>query len=91
MAIRDTRNNVFFERPSSGQWHHYAIVLDTTAPAAQQIVPYVDGKTVAYTKTAEGTGAGAFANSTLNFMSRAAQQLFSGVATSTTWRSTTVP
>ncbi len=73
----DTRNNVFFERPTTGQWHHYAIVLDTTAPAAQQITPYVDGKAIAYTKTAEGTGSGAFANSMLNFMSRGGQQLFS--------------
>ena len=72
----DTRNNAFFARPSTGQWHHYAFVLDTAAPAAQQITPYVDGKAVAYTKTAEGTGSGAFANSTLNFMSRAGQQLF---------------
>jgi hypothetical protein len=72
----DTRNNAFFERPSTGQWHHYAIVLDSSAAAAQQITPYVDGKATAYTKTAEGTGSGAFANSTLNFMSRAAQQLY---------------
>ena len=31
------RNNVFFTRPSAGAWHHYAFVLDTTAPAANQI------------------------------------------------------
>jgi hypothetical protein len=73
----DTRNNVFFARPSTGQWHHYAIVLDTTAPKQQQITPYVDGKAAAYTKTAEGTGSGAFASSVLNFMSRGGQQLFS--------------
>ena len=40
----DSRNNVFFARPSAGAWHHYAFVLDTAAPAAQQITPYVDGK-----------------------------------------------
>jgi PKD repeat protein len=72
----DTRNDAYFERPSVGQWHHYAFVLDSTAPAATQIVPYVDGKAVTYTKAATGTGSGAFANSTLNFMSRGGTQFF---------------
>jgi YD repeat-containing protein len=66
----DSRNNVFFTRPSAGAWHHYALVLDTTAPAATQITPYVDGNPVTYTKTASGTGAGSFANALLHFMSR---------------------
>jgi PKD repeat protein len=70
------RNNVFFTRPSAGQWHHYAFVMDSTATADKQITPYVDGKAVAFTKTASGTGAGAFANSSLYFMSRAAGSLF---------------
>ena len=72
----DTRNDVYFERPSAGQWHHYAFVLNASAPAETQITPYVDGKTVAYTKAAQGTGSGAFANSTLNFMSRAGSAFF---------------
>ncbi len=76
IGIADTRNNVFFTRPSAGQWHHYAFALDSTAPAAQQITPYVDGQPVTYTKTATGTGAGAFANSTLYLMSRAGTGLF---------------
>ncbi len=71
-----SRNTVYFERPSAGQWHHYAFVLDTSAPAAQQITPYVDGKAVSYQKMDSGTGAGNFANSTLNFMSRGASELF---------------
>ena len=71
-----SRNNVFFARPTAGQWHHYAFVLDTSAPAAQQITPYVDGKAVTYTKLDSGTGAGNFANSTLNLMSRAGSALF---------------
>jgi YD repeat-containing protein len=71
-----SRNTAYFERPSAGQWHHYAFVLDTSAPAAQQITPYVDGKAVAYQKGDSGTGAGNFANSTLNFMSRATTGLF---------------
>jgi PKD repeat protein len=70
------RNNVFFARPTAGQWHHYAFVLDTNAPAAQQITPYVDGKAIAYTKLDSGIGAGSFANSTLNLMSRAGSSLF---------------
>ncbi|TMK56776.1 MAG: PKD domain-containing protein [Actinobacteria bacterium] len=76
IGVADSRNNAFFARPSAGQWHHYALVLDTTAPAAQQITPYVDGQPVAYTKTADGTGAGNFANSTLFLMSRGGQSLF---------------
>jgi PKD repeat protein len=71
-----SRNNVYFNRPSAGQWHYYAFVLNSTAPAAEQITPYVDGKAVAYTKTASGTGAGTFANSSLNFMSRGTNSLF---------------
>jgi YD repeat-containing protein len=71
-----SRNNAYFERPSAGAWHHYTLVLDTTAPAAQQVVPYVDGQPVAYAKTASGTGAGNFANSSLFFMSRNAAALF---------------
>src|SRR5205085_2130241 len=67
---------VFFARPSAGVWHHYAFVLDTTASAAQQITPYVDGKAVTYTKLDSGTGAGNFANSSLYLMSRAAAGLY---------------
>src|SRR5215218_5364085 len=70
------RNNVFFTRPSAGQWHHYAFVMDSAAAAAEEIKPYVDGKAVSFTKTASGTGAGNFANSSLNFMSRAASSLY---------------
>ncbi len=70
------RNNVFFTRPSAGQWHHYAFVMDSSVAAADQIKPYVDGKAVAFTKTASGTGAGNFANSSLNFMSRATSALY---------------
>jgi len=71
-----SRNNAYFARPSAGAWHHYAFVLDSAAPAAQQVVPYVDGKAVPYEKTASGTGAGSFAKSTLYFMSRNATSLF---------------
>jgi PKD repeat protein len=71
-----SRNNAFFTRPAAGSWHHYAIVLDTSAPAAQQITPYMDGAPVTFTKTESGTGAGNFANSTLYFMSRAGANLF---------------
>ncbi len=76
IGVAETRNNAFFARPSAGQWHHYAFAFDATAPATQQVVPYVDGQPVNYTKTASGTGAGNFANSTLYLMSRAGQGLF---------------
>jgi YD repeat-containing protein len=72
----ESRNNVYFARPSAGAWHHYALVFDTTAPAAQQIIPYVDGKPIAYEKLNAGIGAGKFANSTLSLMSRNASALF---------------
>jgi PKD repeat protein len=72
----ESRNTAYFTRPSAGQWHHYAIVMDATAPAAEQVIPYVDGQVVPYVKTKSGTGAGNFANSTLYFMSRAASALF---------------
>ncbi len=71
-----SRNNVFFARPSAGAWHHYAFVLNTTATASQQILPYVDGQAVSFVKGSSGTGAGNFANSTLNFMSRNGSSLF---------------
>ena len=71
-----SRNNAYFARPDAGAWHHYAFVLDSAAPAAQQVIPYVDGQAVPFTKTASGTGAGNFAKSTLYFMSRAASSLF---------------
>jgi PKD repeat protein len=71
-----SRNNAFFTRPSAGKWHYYAFVLNSAAPASEEVVPYVDGKPVSYAKTASGTGAGAFANSSLNFMSRGASSLF---------------
>ena len=76
LGMSGSRNNAFFARPSAGAWHHYAFVFDTTAPAATQITPYVDGKAVTYTKMDSGTGAGNFANSVLNFMSRGGLGLF---------------
>jgi YD repeat-containing protein len=71
-----SRNNAYFTRPSAGVWHHYAFVLNSAAPAAEQVIPYVDGQPIAYEKLNSGTGAGNFANSTLYFMSRAANSLF---------------
>ena len=46
MGHGESRSSVVFARPSAGGWHHYALVLDRTAPAATQITPYVDGKSV---------------------------------------------
>jgi PKD repeat protein len=71
-----SRNSIFFARPSAGVWHHYAIVFDGTAPAAGEVTPYVDGQKVSFQQEGAGTGAGAFANSTLYLMSRAGTSLF---------------
>ena len=71
-----SRNNIYFSRPSVLAWHHYAIVIDTTASAANQILAYVDGKAVSVTKGASGTGAGKFASAMLYFMSRAGTTRF---------------
>jgi hypothetical protein len=71
-----TRNAVSFTRPSAGAWHYYAFVLNSAAPAASQITAYVDGKPVTTTQSSSGTGAGAFANSTLYMMSRGGTTLF---------------
>ncbi|MEZ5121289.1 MAG: DUF6605 domain-containing protein [Solirubrobacterales bacterium] len=76
LGLNGSRNNVFFARPSAGAWHHYAFVMDTTAPGATQIIPYVDGVAVPYTKLDSGTGAGNFANAALNLMSRDGSSLF---------------
>jgi hypothetical protein len=73
-----SRNTSYFARPSAGQWHHYVFVLDASASGATQVVPYVDGQPVSYFKGNTGTGAGAFANSQLYFMSRAGAALFGG-------------
>ncbi|MGH8939735.1 MAG: LamG-like jellyroll fold domain-containing protein, partial [Actinomycetes bacterium] len=70
------RNTAYFDRPAPGVWHHYTIVMNSAAPAADQIVPYVDGQRVAFTKGNTGTGAGNFANSPLFFRSRNGTGLF---------------
>jgi len=71
-----SRNSLYFARPSAGVWHHYAFVLDPTQPAASEITPYVDGQPVSFTQEGKGTGAGAFANSTLYLFSRGGKSLF---------------
>ncbi len=76
IGSESNRNSVFFQRPSAGVWHHYAIVINTSAPAASEITPYVDGQPVSFQQ--EGTAAeqGTFANSTLYLMSRDGSALF---------------
>ncbi len=72
----ESRNSIYLQRPSAGAWHHYAFVLDTTAPAASEITPYVDGQKVSFQQEGKGTGGGPFANSTLYLFSRDASSLF---------------
>ena len=76
IGTSEDRNSVFFQRPSAGVWHHYAIVIDTTAPFGSEITPYVDGQSVATQQESTGSGQGAFANSTLYLMSRGGSSLF---------------
>ena len=71
-----SRNAGSFARPSAGHWHYYAFVFDSTQPGASEITAYVDGKPVGVTLSSSGTGAGAFANSTLYMMSRGGGSLF---------------
>jgi PKD repeat protein len=72
----ETRNSIYIQRPSVGVWHHYAFVLDTTAPAEHEITPYVDGQQVSFQQEGKGTGGGPFASSTLYLFSRDASSLF---------------
>ena len=58
------------------------------APAATEITPYVDGQPVSYQKEGSGTGAGAFANSTLYLMSRDGELAVRQRLAARTWRST---
>jgi hypothetical protein len=76
IGMNNSRNSIFFPRPTAGVWHHYAFVLDSTAPAASEITPYVDGQPVAFQQESAGSGGGAFANSTLYLFSRAGGALF---------------
>ncbi len=72
----ESRNTTFFARPSAGKYHHYAFLLDTSATGSEEIIPYVDGVPVSYTKTVSGSGGGAFAKALLHFMSRNGAALF---------------
>ena len=71
-------NQACFTRPSAGGWHHYAFIFSTGNPAATEVIPYVDGVAVAYTKPAnsQADNTNNFGNDTLYWMSRAASSLF---------------
>ena len=75
LGISGSRTDVYFQRPSAGVWHHYALVLDPTQPSTKQITPYVDGTPVSFQQIHLGTGA-TFTNSTLYLMSRGGNSLF---------------
>ncbi len=49
-AAATARNNAYFARPSAGAWHHYAFVLDTTAPAPHRSPPTSTAQPVAFTQ-----------------------------------------
>ncbi len=69
-------NQVVFARPSAGAWHHYAFVFNKAAGAATQVIPYVDGAAVPYTKTTSSANTNKFGADTLYLMSRAGSSLF---------------
>jgi YD repeat-containing protein len=71
--------NVFwFARPSAAAWHHYVLVFDKGATAANELTAYVDGAAVGGTHSFTTENTDSFANSVLYFMSRAGNQLFGG-------------
>ncbi len=78
MAAAGTYNTSEFTRPTAGAWHHYAIVFDRSAAAANQIIPYLDGAAASYTKFSSSAMSGNFSNYNLYLMSRAATGLFGG-------------
>lgn len=67
-----------FARPSTGVFHHYALILDRTQAANSQIGPlYMDGvaRSLQQNQTPAADITGNFVNSTLYFMSRATTSL----------------
>ena len=72
----ENRNSVFFERPSAGVWHHYVLVIDSAAAADERDRALRRRQAGELPVGENGTGAGAFANSTLYLMSRAGNALF---------------
>jgi len=70
-------NNAAFPRPSAGVWHHYAFVLNKGAATGSQVIPYVDGKPVSYTKSAYAAeNTNNFGVNQLFVMSRGGSSLF---------------
>jgi hypothetical protein len=68
-------NQVVFARPSPG-WHHYAFVFNKANPASTEVIPYVDGVAVPYTKTTSSENTNNFGAATLYLMSRGGSSLF---------------
>lgn len=69
-------NDVIFNRPTAGTWHHYTFVFDKSAPANTQVIPYVDGAAVPYTKIANAANSNTFGFDALNVMARDGAALF---------------
>lgn len=65
-----------FDRPDDGEWHHYAAVIDKGEIAANEVIPYIDGKPIGYTKSHTGENTNNFGNENLFFMARNASSLF---------------
>lgn len=69
-------NQVNFPRPSAGVWHHYAFVMNKGASAATQVVPYVDGQAISYTKPTAAANTNNFGKDSVFAMSRAGTSQF---------------
>jgi len=68
-------NQVSFNRPAPG-WHHYAFIFNKSAAADSEVVPFVDGVAVPYTKVSNAENSNTFSSGTLYLMSRAGSSLF---------------
>lgn len=71
-------NQVNFTRPSAGVWHNYAFILNKGAAATTEVIPYVDGLAISYSKPTSAENTNNFGSSTLYAMSRAGSSLFGG-------------
>lgn len=69
-------NQILFQRPAAGSWHHFAVVFDKSQAAANQVTPFVDGVAVPYTKISSTANTNNFGNNPLYFMSRLGSALF---------------
>ena len=64
------------DRPNDGEWHHYAVIMDKGASAANEVIPYIDGEPVTFNKSHIGENTNNFGNEPLFFMARNGSSFF---------------